>query len=152
LTKDISRVLREHVLDGVRARLRDSGPQMLLVTGREGAAALRAATAGDSAWLELGSRDELEVPELGRELARVLRPGAAVVCLAPSGVACRSRLAPFVEWRRARGFGILLPAGPEWPSRHPLAFALLAAVEHVVSGWPFLRGRGGFVLHEGVRR
>ena len=145
-------MLREHVLDGVRARLREAGPQILLVTGREGAAALRAATAGDSAWLELRSLDGLDVPELGRELARVLRPGAPVVCVAPSGVACRRGLERLVEWRRARGFGILLPAGPDWPRRHPLAFGLLAAVEHVVSGWLVLRGRGRFVLNEGVRR
>ncbi len=145
-------MLREHVLDGVRARLRATAPRMLVVTGRDAAAGLRSATSGDGAWLELAGLDEVELPALGHELARVLKPGAPVVCLAPSGVACRRGLEWLVEWRRARGFGVLLPAGPEWPRRHPLAFALLAAVEHVVSGWPFLRGRGRLVLHEGVRR
>jgi hypothetical protein len=152
LTKDIPRVLREHVLDGVRARLRAAGPCILVVAGRDDAAALRSATSGDGAWLELARLDEVELPALGRELARLLKPGAPVACVARAGASWRRALEPLVSWRRSRGLDILLPAAPEWPCRHPLSLALLAAAEHVVSGWPLVRGLGRWVVHEGVRR
>ncbi len=140
------------MLETVRARLRAAGNRVLEVRSREDADSLRSATGADGAWLDLSELSQAELPLLRDEILRLLKTGAPVACLAPAGLRCRRALAPVVSWRRARGFGVLLPKSREWPRRHPLSFALLAGVEHVVAGWPFVRGRGRWVLHEGVRR
>ncbi len=145
-------MLSEYQLEAARARQRAAAPRLLVVRNREEAAALRSAAGGDGAWLELSDLDSAALPELASDLAPLLKTGAPIACLAPAGFRCRRALEPVVSWRRARGIGILSPRSPEWPRRHPLSFALLAGLEQVVAGWPLVRGRGRWVLHEGVRR
>lgn len=145
-------MLRDHALDAVRARLRAAAPRVLEVRDAVGVAGLRSQASGDAAWLELEGLAGADLPLLVGELARLLRPGAPVVCVAPRAASWRRALAPLVDWRRERGLAILWPSAPGWPGRHPLGFALLAAAEHVVSGWPLLRSRGRWAVHEGVRR
>lgn len=66
----------------------------------------------------------------------------------------RAALGPGFEWRRSYALGVLVPGPqhPAWPGRHPIAFGVLAAMESLVRGWPFLRGLGDHLVLEGRRR
>jgi hypothetical protein len=180
LKSDPSRVLREYALEPLRAELRAAGARVLVVRDPRGASEQQRTFSGfDAVWLELDSLEGIDADALGRDVAHVLRPGARLVCLVPGGTpllaslhralrghgdaarlrerrvrgaAWRAGFAAFVHWRRIRGLGVLLPEAPEWARRHPLAFALLAAAEHVVSSRPPFRALGAWALFEGVRR
>jgi SAM-dependent methyltransferase len=180
LAIDPSRVLREYALVPLRRQLRATGARVLVLTDARGAEELAATvTRFDAAWVELETLDGIDLPRLGRELSRLLRPGGQLVCVVPGRslrlLLCRALLGdaggppadtpgrasfsawrrafePEVRWGRARAFELLVPRGCEWRRLHPLAIALLAAAEHVVCRWPLLRGLGERVLHEGVRR
>jgi SAM-dependent methyltransferase len=57
-------------------------------------------------------------------------------------------------WTHAFALGVLIP-GPGhagWVARHPQTFGVLAALDHVVRGWPILRSMGDHVVLEGERR
>jgi hypothetical protein len=66
----------------------------------------------------------------------------------------RRAFGPEFAWRRACAIGVLLPpsGAAGWVQRHPIAFGLLAAAEHVMGGWPLLRSLGDRIILEGVRR
>lgn len=57
-----------------------------------------------------------------------------------------------VEWRDAYALGVVVPKDGAWAARSPQAFALLAALEHLVRRWPLLRSLGDVFVLEGVRR
>ena len=180
MKSDPSRALREYALEPLRAELRAAGARVLVVCDPRGASAQKRRSSGfDALWLELDSLEGIDADTLGRDVAHVLRPGARLVCVVPGGTpllaslrhalrghgdaatlrerrvraaAWRSAFAAFAHWRRIRGLGVLLPEAPEWVRRHPLAFALLAAAEHVVSSRPPFRALGEWALFEGVRR
>jgi hypothetical protein len=66
----------------------------------------------------------------------------------------KAAFGPGFRWHRLRAVGVLAPArssGIE-VERHAFALGLLAAVEHVVGGWPIVRALGDRLLLEGVRR
>jgi SAM-dependent methyltransferase len=118
----------------------------------------------DGAFSGLGALQRDELPALGRALAAALRADAPVLlCVgAPRPAAARydarardqSRLGPEFGWSGGFGLGIVVPARPRerWPSRHPQAFAMLAAVEGVVREWPVVRDLGDHLVLEGARR
>lgn len=173
-------MLREYALEPLRAELRAAGSRVLFVRGPRSGAELRAtSTRFDAAWVELDTLVGVEPEALARDVARVLRPGARLVCVLPGGrpllpgvrsafrrdgdretlrarragaEAWRATLLPHVEWRSTRAFGVLLPHGRQWPRRHPLSFALLAAAEHALSSFPAFRDLGEWVVQEGVLR
>jgi SAM-dependent methyltransferase len=66
--------------------------------------------------------------------------------------AWRRAFEPAIEWRRSRGFGVLVPPARVWPRLHPVALGLLAIGEDVMRQWPVVRTLGDWVVHEGVRR
>jgi hypothetical protein len=125
--------------------------------GRRVAAALRAGSPlvcvipGCWPLPEVLSRALLGVGDLpGPRRARL--EGRPAPCL--SAAAWREAFGPDFSWHRARGVGVLVPArssGIE-VERRALVLGLLAAAEHVVGGWPVLRGLGDRILLEGVRR
>jgi SAM-dependent methyltransferase len=126
--------------EGLARVLRPGAPVLLSVMGpRPLPAALERALRG---------RGEAR----GRSLPRV--GGLTVPVHHPGTRGLRAALGPAFAWRRAYALGVLLP-GPDhagWAARHPLAFALLAALERTVRGWPLLRGLGDHLVVEGVRR
>lgn len=180
LRNDPARVLREYTLEPLRAELRSAGSRVLVVRAARAGAELRAtSTRFDAAWVEIDTLAGIDAGRLAQDVVRVLRPGGRLVCVVPGAAplwpsvrgafrreadadALRRRraaarawdgaLAPFVEWRHRRGLGVFVPQGGDWPPRHPLAFALLAAVEHpAASRLPF-RALGEWTVAEGVRR
>ena len=180
MRNDPAHVLREYTLEPLRAELRSAGSRVLVVRGARAGAQLRAtSTRFDAAWVEIDNLTAIDPPGLAQDVVRVLRPGSRLVCVVPGGTplwtsvrtavrrdgdaeALRRRragssawdgaLAPFVDWRRRRGLGVFVPLGAEWPRRHPLAFALLAAAEHAVCARLPFRGLGEWRVEEGVRR
>jgi hypothetical protein len=100
---------------------------------------------------EVLSRALLGVGDLpGPRRARL--DGRPAPCL--SAAAWREAFGPDFSWHRVRGVGVLVPvrsSGIE-VERRPLVLGLLAAAEHVIGGWLVLRGLGGRILLEGVRR
>jgi SAM-dependent methyltransferase len=80
--------------------------------------------------------------------------GLPVATRYPTPERVRRELGPEFGWSGGLALGVLLP-GPEhaaWAARHPQAFALLAAGEGVVRGWPLVRSLGDHNLLEGYRR
>jgi hypothetical protein len=75
-----------------------------------------------------------------------------VPCL--SAAAWREAFGAEFSWHRTHGVGVLVPARSSGThvERHALSMGLLAAVEHVVGGWPVFRDLGDRILLEGVRR
>lgn len=171
------------VLEASRRRLAEGGRPVLSVSSvDEAVAPLGEPGSYDAAWLSLPSTRELDVPDLGRRLAVVLRPGAPLVCSFPTGWPLpavltrvlrgtgdwtgprdgdrlssggwRRAFGPEFSWHRTRALGLLIPSRPEgaWAERHALLLGALAAAEHVCGSWPVLRGLGERVLLEGVRR
>lgn len=179
MRSDPARVLREYALEPLRAELRSAGSRVLFVRGPRSGGELRAtSTRFDAAWVELDTLVGVDAEALARDVARVLVPGARLVCVVPGGrpllpgvrsafrrdgdretlrarragaSAWSAALRDHVEWRRSRAFGVLLPGG-QWPCRHPLSFALLAAAEHALSSIPPFRELGEWIVQEGVRR
>lgn len=161
---DLPRVLRESSLEPLRRELRAAGARVLVVEDACGLCRTRDGEPWDALWIQLESLDGVDLGSLERGVARALRPGGRLVSVVP-GARSRSAAAaqpaagswrrafePSIEWRRSRALGLLVPPGAGWSRVHPLALALLAAVEEVVAGWPLLRGLGERVVHEGVRR
>ncbi len=163
-------------MEPLRRELRVEGARVLVVAGPRDALELTGtAVSFDAAWIELDDLAGVDLPSLGREVARVLRPGGRLVCVVPGAVplprllgralqgrgerprgasfaAWRRAFGAAVAWRRARAFGVLVPEAESCRRLHPLAIAVLAALEHVLCGWPLLRALGERALHEGVRR
>jgi hypothetical protein len=177
-------------LDEARRRLSAPGRRILVLTdGVEGSDAGEVSGAFDAAWIAPTRLEGLDVHELGRVVAAVLRPGAPLACVVPgcrplstvlerallgqgdlpsarrarleggsvpclSAAAWRKAFGPEFSWHRLRGVGILVPARSAGiqVERRALVLGLLAAAEHVVGGWPILRGLGDRLLLEGVRR
>ncbi len=82
MPSDPSRVLREYVLDPLRRELRVAGARVLLVAGAaETAEMTGTAVTFDAAWIELDSVAGVDLRALGREVTRVLKPGARLVCV-----------------------------------------------------------------------
>ena len=90
------------------------------------------------------------------ERRRDHRPRVGGIPLAvgyPTPAEARSALGPAFTWTDAYALGVLLPA-PEhslWAAEHPQAFALAAALERAVRGWPGLRLLGDHLVLEGRR-
>jgi len=169
-------VLREYAVEPLRCQLRKAGARVLVVSGPRDVLELAGtAVSFDAAWIELDELAGVDLPSLGREVVRVLRPGGRLVCVVPgafplprllaralrgqgerpraaSFAGWRRAFAPAVAWRRARAFGLLVPQAESWQRLPALSIALLAAAEHVLCRWPLLRALGERVLHEGVRR
>ncbi len=160
----------------LRRELRVAGFRVLVVSGPRDALELaESAVSFDAVWIELDDLAGIDLPALGREVARVLRPGGRLVCVVPGAfplprllaralrgrgaraggapfATWRSAFAPAVAWRQGRAFGVLVPEAEGWQRLPPLSIGLLAAAEHVVCRWPLLRALGERALHEGVRR
>ena len=181
MRNDPARVLREYTLEPLRAELRSAGSRVLVVRGARAGTELRAATSTrfDAAWVEIDTLAETDAVGLAQDVARVLRPGGRLVSVVPGATplwpsvrgafrrevdadglrrrragarAWDAALAPFVEWRRRLGLGVFVPQRGDWPRRHPLAFALLAAVEHAAASRLPFRALGEWAVAEGVRR
>ncbi len=156
-TADPARILQQHALDRLRLGLSASAARVLVIEDDAGLRGLASASGPfDAAWLQLESALERDPEALARDLARLLRPGARIVCVLagarPSVRAWRHALAPFVAWRRSWALGVLVPSGAAWARLHPLALGLLAAAEQVLAGWPLLRALGERSVNEGLRR
>jgi hypothetical protein len=90
-------------LDETRRRWLETGKKVLVVTDT-GGATLPAEEPGpcDAAWIAPDNLDEIDVADLGRWVASVLRPGAPVACSVPG---CRPL--PALLERALRGTGDL---------------------------------------------
>lgn len=170
------RALREYSLEPLRRELRRPGWRVLFVDDRSAAEEWGSAALFDAAWVELEAPPGFDVRALAAKVAGALRSGGRLICVVPNveSLGSLSRRAllgdgrsavprrvfeswreafrPYVEWRRSRGFGVLLPPAPGWAQSYPLAFALLGAADHVVGKWPAFRALGAVAIHEGVRR
>jgi SAM-dependent methyltransferase len=117
----------------------------------------------DAALVGCGALDWAELPQVGHMLAAVLRPDAplALSLDAPWPAAARygaraeaeRRLGPDFVWEPGPALGIFLPApSQDWATRHPHAFAALAALESLVRDWPLMRDLGQYLVLVGTRR
>lgn len=171
-------------------RWREAGKRVLVVArGGEPPSPGEDVTPFDAAWIAPVRLDEVDVAELGRWVASVLRPGAPVACSIPgcwplpalverallgtgelprpdrariegrrapclSAASWRRAFGPEFSWHRVRAMGALLPsqAGRSWGERHDLLLYGVGTMEHLLGGWPIVRGLGERTLLEGVRR
>jgi hypothetical protein len=82
VSHDPARVLRDHVLEPLRAALGARGARLLVVLDAAAAGGLaEAGTEYDAAWVGLERTDGVDVERLGRDLGHALRPGAPLACV-----------------------------------------------------------------------